>query len=121
MKSSKKGADAANPLWVQKRAAIDAETYNPSRHEKLYAGGSGSRQMSGLAGHNLCFPYWGDPSDAEARAGMTYHGEDGVVRWKRTAGGSDCGVFRRDGEEHERLGSGRGLVRAWDDGAALSR
>ncbi len=74
---------AINPLWVQSRSTIDPDQYNRALHEKAYGGGSGARLMSGLAGHNVCFPYWGDPSPAEARAGMTYHGETGVVRWVR--------------------------------------
>ncbi len=78
-----KGPGEVNPLWVQSRPTIDADQYDPARHEKLYGGGSGARLMSGLVGHNLCFPYWGDPSPAEARAGMTFHGETGIVRWKQ--------------------------------------
>ncbi len=77
-----KGPDAVNPLWVQSRPTIDAEQYDPAKHEKFYGGGPGARLMSGLLGHNVCFPFWGNPSESEARAGMTYHGETGVVRWK---------------------------------------
>ena len=77
------GESAVNPLWVQARPTIDPDQYNPALHDKVYGPGSGARLMSGLAGHNVCFPYWGDPSPAEARAGMTYHGETGVVRWVR--------------------------------------
>lgn len=72
-----------NPLWIQSRPTVDPDQYDPARHEKVYGPGSGARLMSGLAGHNLCFPFWGDPSPAETRAGMTYHGETGVVRWSR--------------------------------------
>ena len=80
---------ALNPLWVQSRPTIDPDQYSPDRHEKLYGGGPGARLMSGLVGHNLCFPYWGNPSEAEARAGMTYHGETGVVRWQRLGDRAD--------------------------------
>lgn len=78
-----------NPLWVQSRSTIDPDQYDPARHEKAYGGGSGGRLMSGLAGHNVCFPFWGDPSPAETRAGMTYHGETGVVRWRQAAARGD--------------------------------
>ena len=47
--------------------------------------------MSGLLGHNLCFPYWGDPSVEEYKAGMTYHGETGVVRWTKLSERSNHG------------------------------
>ncbi|MGH9722928.1 MAG: hypothetical protein ACRD8O_22180 [Bryobacteraceae bacterium] len=80
-----KGGGAVNPLWVQKRPTIDASDYDPARHEKFYGGGSGARLMSGLLGHNVCFPFWGNPSPSEAKAGMTFHGETGVVRWKQVA------------------------------------
>ncbi len=75
-----------NPLWLQDRPTIDPTEYVPERHEKTYGGGSSARLMSGLMGHNLCFPYWGNPSDSEYKAGMTFHGETGIVRWKRIDG-----------------------------------
>jgi len=78
-----------NPLWVQKRPTIDPDTYDPARHEKSYGGGPGARLMSGIVGHNVCFPFWGNPSDTEFRAGMTYHGETGIVRWKQLAASGD--------------------------------
>jgi len=91
-----KGAAEVNPLWVQKRPTIDADQYDPAKHEKLYGGGPGARLMAGLVGHNLCFPFWGDPSEAEYKAGMTYHGETGVVRWKRMAGSADTLLVSAD-------------------------
>ena len=83
------GKDEINPLWVQSRRTIDAEQYDASKHEKFYGGGSGARLLAGLLGHNVCFPFWGDPSPTEAAAGMTFHGETGIVRWKQTAVGGD--------------------------------
>lgn len=80
-----KGDAAVNPLWIQGRRTIDPETYVAARDEKVYGPGSGAKLMSGLMGHNLCFPFWGDPSPAEAAAGMTFHGETGVVRWRQIA------------------------------------
>src|SRR3989442_12900439 len=91
-----KAPDAVNPLWLQKRPTIDAEQYDPARHEAMYGGGSGARLMSGLAGHNVCFPFWGNPSETEAKAGMTFHGETGIARWKRLPGGSEQLVVSAD-------------------------
>ena len=48
-----KGDAEVNPLWVQKRPTIDADQYDPAKHEKLYGGGPGARLMAGLVGHNL--------------------------------------------------------------------
>jgi len=44
---------------------------------------------------------WGDPSDAEYKAGMTFHGETGIVRWKAHRGrrGYAGGVGRSAGIE----------------------
>ena len=80
---------ALNPLWVQSRPTIDPDRFDPARDSANYGGGSGAKLMSGLAGHNLCFPFWGNPSDTEDHAGMTYHGETGIARWRKLAGGTD--------------------------------
>lgn len=90
------GNGAVNPLWVPGQATMDAEQYNPSVHQKVFGGGSAARLMAGLMGHNLCFPYWGDPSPAEAAAGMTFHGETGIVRWRQTAAGADFMTLTAD-------------------------
>jgi hypothetical protein len=91
----KDGAEV-NPLWVQTRPTLDAEQYDPAKHEKLYGGGPGARLMSGLIGHNLCFPFWGNPSEAEYKAGMTFHGETGIVRWKQKAASADTILVSAD-------------------------
>ncbi len=78
-----KGRNELNPLWVQSRPTIEPTEFIREKHEKLYGGGPASRLLSGLIGHNLCFPYWGDPSESEYQAGMTFHGETGIVRWQR--------------------------------------
>ena len=48
-----KGGAEVNPLWVQNRPTLDANQYDPAKHEKLYGGGPGARLMAGLVGHNL--------------------------------------------------------------------
>ena len=72
-----------NPLWVQTRPTIEPTEYVREKHEGIYGGGSAARLLSGLIGHNLCFPYWGDPSSSEYEAGMTFHGETGIARWQK--------------------------------------
>jgi len=52
-----KGKNAMNPLWVQSRPTIEPTEFIREKHEKLYGGGPASRLLSGLIGHNLCFPY----------------------------------------------------------------
>jgi hypothetical protein len=75
-------ASEVNPLWSQSIPTIDPDTYDPRIHGGLYGTTSESRLLSGLAGHNLCFPFWGNPSESESAAGMTYHGESGIRRWQ---------------------------------------
>jgi hypothetical protein len=81
-----KDANGLNPLWIPSRPTIDPDQYVTMKHEKLYGGGPGARFASGQMGHNLCFPFWGNPSEAEYAAGMTYHGEAGITRWTRAVG-----------------------------------
>lgn len=80
---------AVNPLWVQARPTIDPAQFNAARDARLYGGGSAAKLMSGLDGHSLCFPYWGNPSAAEEHAGMTFHGETGIADWTQTGSGGD--------------------------------
>jgi len=77
-----KQGELVSPLWVQSRDTIDSDTYDPEIHGAIYGTNSESRLLSGLAGHNLCFPFWGDPTTAEFAAGMTFHGETNIRRWK---------------------------------------
>lgn len=82
-------AGTPNPLWVPSRRTIDPDRYVSSTHERLYGGGPAARLASGLMGHNVCFPFWGNPTAAEYAAGMTYHGETGIARWTEVKSTSD--------------------------------
>lgn len=84
-----KSPGAVNPLWQQTRPTMDPSHFVAARDAQTYGGGSVAKLRSGLAGHSLCFPYWGDPSPSEGRAGMTYHGETGVVDWAKTGSGDN--------------------------------
>jgi hypothetical protein len=77
-----KDGDRINPLWIQSRPTIDSDVYDPAIHGSLYGRSPESRLLSGLAGHNLCFPFWGNPTPAEVAAGMTFHGETNIRRWQ---------------------------------------
>lgn len=71
-----------NPLWIQDRPTIDSDQFNVAVHGEIYGTDAEARLISGLSGHNLCFPFWGSPSLAEEVAGMTVHGETNIVRWE---------------------------------------
>lgn len=78
-----KHAGAVNPLWIQGRPTIDSDQFDPVVHGAIYGTDSEARLISGLAGHSLCFPFWGAPSASEHEAGMTFHGETNIVRWEK--------------------------------------
>jgi hypothetical protein len=91
-----KGGIELSPLWVPKLPTMDAEKYDRARDEQVFGGSAAARLMAGLMGHNLCFPFWGNPSEAEHKAGMTFHGETGVARWKLTSSTGDSLVVSAD-------------------------
>ncbi len=114
---------AVSPLWVQSRPTIEPWQYDAARDATRYGGDSGARLMSSLAGHSLCFPYWGNPSPAEERAGMTYHGETGISEWKQAGAGENwLDVFAQLPESRtrfERRLTVRGTV-VWFDETATN-
>jgi hypothetical protein len=76
-----KASGEINPLWIQNRPTIDSDQFDPAIHGAEFGRDGEAKLISGLAGHNLCFPFWGAPSEAERSAGMTAHGETNIVRW----------------------------------------
>jgi hypothetical protein len=76
-----------NPLWTPPWASIEPSTYSPARHPE-YGDGSDARLLAGIMGHNLCLDIFGGPSDAEAAAGLTPHGEASVVQYELGVSGA---------------------------------
>jgi hypothetical protein len=73
-------ATGVNPLWTPPWPTIEPSTYELSRHPE-YGADSESKLLAGIHGHNVCLDLWGAPSEAEAAAGMTVHGEASVARY----------------------------------------
>lgn len=69
-----------NPLWSPKWRSIEPAAYDPARHPE-YGAGAESRLLSGIMGHNICLDFFGGPTDEEAAAGLTVHGEGPVVTY----------------------------------------
>jgi hypothetical protein len=76
-----------NPLWTPPWASIEPSAYSPARHPE-YGDGADARLLAGIMGHNLCVDIFGGPSDAEAAAGLTPHGEASVVQYELGVGGA---------------------------------
>ena len=81
-------AAGVNPLWTPPWPTIE-----PSEFERLepssYGDGSDAKLLAGIMGHNLCLDIFGPPSDAEAWAGLTAHGEGSVVSYALRVSGNN--------------------------------
>ncbi len=75
-----------NPLWSPPWASIEPSTYDAARHPE-YGGNAESKLLSGILGHNLCLDLFGGPSDEEAAAGMSVHGEASVAKYDISVAG----------------------------------
>ena len=72
-----------NPLWTPPWESIEPSTYDRRKHPE-YGADSESKLLSGIMGHNLCMDIFGPPSQDEAAAGLTVHGEASVARYEVT-------------------------------------
>ncbi len=77
-----------NPLWTPPWPSIEPSTYYRAKHPE-YGADSESKLLSGIMGHNLCLDLFGGPSDEEAAAGITVHGEGSVAPYQISAGESE--------------------------------
>ncbi|MBM3758689.1 MAG: DUF4432 family protein [Acidobacteria bacterium] len=69
-----------NPLWEPPWKTIEPSTYSPEKHPE-FGRGPEAKLLSGIAGHNWCVDFFGPPSEEEARAGYSVHGEASVVAY----------------------------------------
>jgi hypothetical protein len=67
-----------NPLWTPPWPSIEPSTYDIAAHQ-AYGSGVDAKLLAGIMGHNLCLDIFGGPSDEEAAAGLTPHGEASVA------------------------------------------
>src|ERR1035437_8687311 len=72
-----------NPLWTPPWPSIEPSAYHAAAHPE-YGGNAESKLLAGLMGHHLCMDIFGGPSDDEAAAGLTVHGEASVVPYDVT-------------------------------------
>jgi hypothetical protein len=79
-------ASGVNPLWSPPWPSIEPSTYDPARHPE-YGLNAESKLLAGILGHNLCLDLFGGPSEQEAAAGMSVHGEAPVGRFDITVSG----------------------------------
>src|SRR3954467_7280533 len=69
---------AVNPLWVPPWRSIEPAGFARSTPGE-YGDGGDNTLLASIMGHNLCLDIFGGPSDEEAAAGLTPHGEGSIV------------------------------------------
>lgn len=79
-------ATGVNPLWTPPWPSIEPSSYRPDKHP-AYGHDAESKLLCGIMGHNLCLDVFGGPSEEEAAAGMTVHGEASVNLYDAEARG----------------------------------
>jgi hypothetical protein len=97
-------ATGVNPLWTPPWPTIEPSACGPAE-AAAYGGGSDARLLAGIMGHNLCLDIFGPPSDEEALAGLTAHGEGSVADYDLVATGGALTAraqFRIAGLDFER-------------------
>ena len=75
-----------NPLWTPPWTSIEPSRYVRARNPE-YGSGSDAQLLAGIMGHNLCVDIFGGPSEEEAAAGLTPHGEASIVRYELDVSG----------------------------------
>src|SRR5579859_7181969 len=71
-------ATKINPLWSPPWPSIEPSQYDLAKHPQ-YGNDAESKLLAGILGHNLCLDLFGGPSQTEAAAGMTVHGEASIA------------------------------------------
>lgn len=69
-----------SPLWIPPWPSIEPSSFDPPAHRE-FGDGAEAQLLAGIMGHNLCLDLFGGPSDEEAAAGMTVHGEASIARY----------------------------------------
>jgi hypothetical protein len=67
-----------NPLWIPPWPSVEP-TGAEAIDSALYGSGTDASLLAGIMGHNLCLDIFGGPSDEEAAAGLTAHGEGSIA------------------------------------------
>jgi len=71
-----------NPLWTPSWDSLEPSTFDAAVRASAFGKGADARLLAGIMGHNLCLDLFGGPSDEEARAGLTAHGDAATARYE---------------------------------------
>ena len=78
-----------NPLWVPPWKSMEPYNYREKAHSRSYGSLLEGKLLSGIAGHNICLDYFGPPTQAETRQGLSQHGEAPMLKWRKVASRTD--------------------------------
>jgi hypothetical protein len=78
-------ATGVNPLWTPTWPSIEPSAWSAASYP-AFGSGSDAPLLAGIMGHNLCLDLFGEPSEEEAAAGVTAHGEGSVAPYEIAAG-----------------------------------
>jgi hypothetical protein len=81
-------ATGINPLWTPPWPTIEPSAYGPS-NASMYGSGADGPLLAGIMGHNVCLDIFGPPSEDEAKAGLTAHGEGSIAPYELAARGTE--------------------------------
>src|SRR5262245_8023683 len=70
-----------NPLWTPPWTSVEPSAFDRATHPE-FGGAADARLLAGIMGHNLCLDIFGGPSEEEAAAGVTAHGDASVARYE---------------------------------------
>jgi hypothetical protein len=76
-----------SPLWSPPWPSVEPSAVPAGAPE--YGGGAEARLLAGILGHNACIDLFGGPSEEEAAAGQTVHGEASVLPYAITGDGAE--------------------------------
>lgn len=72
-----------SPLWIPHWTSLEPSKFDRGRPGP-FGTGPDAKLLAGIMGHNLCLDLFGVPSEEEALAGLTVHGEASVDRYDIT-------------------------------------
>lgn len=67
-----------SPLWIPHWTSVEPSNFGQAQQGQ-FGTGPDAKLLVGIMGHNLCLDLFGGPSNEEALAGLTVHGEASVA------------------------------------------